>query len=369
MSEMSPAPPRPARLSDVAREAGVHVSTASRILNGTGELTVRPETRQRILDTAERLRYRPNAIARSLKSSSAGAIGLLIPSLRNPVLSEITRGAFDRAWERGYVVVLAEDGENGQALSAYERLVGEGRIDGLLVGSARPGSPLLEAFADNHVPCVFVNRRLPGSHRNVSMREEEAGSIAAEHLIALGHRHLAHLAGPLGLDTAARRRDGFVAAAVAAGLDVIVEEAPFEERGGFDAAQRLLSRDPRPTGMFVSNINQAVGAIAGARRLGLRLPGEVSIVGYDDDPVGEFLEPPLTAIAMPLHRLGSTAVDALIDQIEGTPPKDVVLRAPPRLVLRGSTTTAPGAKPVLGSPTGTSDQARSPSETASSERA
>jgi LacI family transcriptional regulator len=304
---------------------------------------IRHETRERILKTAEQLRYRPNAIARSLKNSSAGAIGLLIPSLRNPVLSEITRGAFDRAWERGYVVLLAEDTENSQAQVAYERLVGEGRIDGMLVASARPGSPLLGAFADDHVPYVFVNRRVPGSNRSVSMREEKAGALAAEHLISLGHRRLAHLAGPEGLDTAMRRREGFVKEALQAELSVLVEAAPFDERGGFDAIQRLLRASVPPTGVFVSNINQAVGAMAGAREAGFRVPADLSLVSYDDDPVGEFLEAPLTVIAMPLYRLGSTAVDSLIDQIEGLAPRDVVIRTSPKLIVRASSAAPPQA--------------------------
>ncbi len=334
------APAGPACLTDVARAAGVHFSTASRVINGSGEVAVRPETRQRILDTARRLNYRPNAIARGLKTASTGAIGLLIPSLRNPVLSEITRGAFDRAWERGYVVLLAEDNENRKAQSAYERLVGEGRIDGILVASARPGSPLLDAFGGDRVPCVFVNRRQPGSHRSVSMREEDAGRLAAEHLLSLGHRRLAHLAGPLELDTAARRRTGFVRAVAAAGHEVCVEAAAFDERGGFDAMRRLLSRAAPPTGVFVSNINQAVGAMAGARAAGARVPADVSLVSYDDDPVGEYLEAPLTVVAMPLYELGSAAVDVVIDQIEGKEPHDVVIETPPRLVVRASTAPA-----------------------------
>lgn len=322
----------------------MHVSIVSRVVRDAGDVRVRPETRRRILDTAERLRYRPNAIARSLRSSSAGAIGLLVPSLRNPVLSEITRGAFDRAWERGYVVLLAEDNRDSRAQDAYERLVGEGRIDGLLVASARPGSPLLEAFADDHVACVFVNRRLPGSHRNVSMREEDAGATAAEHLISLGHRRLAHLAGPGDLDTAMRRRDGFIRAAQLKGLSTpLVEESAFDERGGYEAMKRLLGADPAPTGVFISNINQAVGAMAGARHAGFAVPSDLSMVSYDDDPMAEFLEVPLTVIAMPLHELGSAAVDSLMDQIEGARARDVVVRTPPRLVVRASSAHAPDA--------------------------
>ena len=332
---------RPARLEDVARAAGVHVSTASRVLNGRGTAAVRPETRDRIVTAARDLRYRPNAIARGLKLAATGTLGLLVPSLRNPVYSAIIRGAFDRAWEQSYVVVLAEDVGGSSTQEAYERLVGEGRIDGLLIATARPGSPLLERFAENVVPCVFVNRRHPGSSRNVSMREEDAGVLAAHHLLDLGHTRLAHVAGPTELDTARRRMAGFVAAATAAGVRAAVVEAPFEERGGHAAMGRLLGGDRPPTGVFVSNINQAVGALAAAREAGVGVPADVSVVGYDDDEMADYLDPPLTAIRMPLHELGRAAVDALLLQLDGAGPSDVELETAPQLVPRRSTGPAP----------------------------
>ena len=121
---------------------------------------------------------------------------MLVPSLRNPVYSTIIRGAFDHAWAKGLVVLLAEDTGGTSAQQAYESLVAEGRIDGLLIASARPGNPILKRFAEKMVPCVFVNRRHLGSGCNVSMREEDAGRIVAGHLLELGHRRLGHVAGP-----------------------------------------------------------------------------------------------------------------------------------------------------------------------------
>ena len=328
---------RPARLGDVARAAGVHVSTASRVLNGSSGISIRPETRERILDVARELAYRPNAIGRSLKTSTTGALGLLVPSLRNPVLSAIVRGAFDRAWEQGFVLMVAEDASDSAAQGAYERLVAEGRIDGLLVTSARPGSPALDRFANSAVPTIFLNRRHASSNRNVVMREEDAGALAAEHLLGYGHTRLAHVAGPPELDTAQRRLEGFLAAARAAGVaEPAVAHAELDERAGFGAMQALLAGESRPTAVFVSNINQLVGALAGARALGLRVPADVSVVAYDDDPVAEFLDPPVTTIRMPLLELGVRGVDALIDQFEGGAPRDIVLQTPPDLVARSS---------------------------------
>src|SRR5206468_940547 len=160
-------------------------------------------------------------------------------------------------------------------------------------------------------------------------------------LLELGHRRLAHIAGPTELDTARRRMEGFVAAAVAGGASPAVVEVPFEERGGSDAIRRLLAGDRPPTGVFVSNINQAIGALAGARAAGRAVPGEISVIGYDDDEVADYLDPPLTAIRMPLHELGEAAVDALLEQLEGGGPRDIEVRTPPALVPRASTGRAP----------------------------
>ncbi len=184
-------------------------------------------------------------MARGLKLASAGALGLLVPSLRNPVYSAIIRGAFDRAWERDYVVLLAEDIGAASAQQAYERLVEQGRIDGLLIASARPGSPLFDHLVDDPIPCVFVNRRHLGSGRNAAMREEDAGRLAAEHLLGLGHTRLAHISGPTELDTARRRADGFASAVRAAGHRCSVVAAPFDERGGL-AAMRSCSHRRTP---------------------------------------------------------------------------------------------------------------------------
>jgi LacI family transcriptional regulator len=329
--------PKQVTLYDVAREAGVHFTTVSRTLNGTPDLNIRPETRARILAAAERLKYRPNAFGRGLRLASTHTLGLLVPSLRNPVYAAVVRGAFSQAWERGYVVVLGEDSEGGLAAHAYERLVIEGRIDGLLVATARRDDPAVEQWLTAPVPTVFVNRRQRGGH-NVSMREEDAARLAAGHLLTLGHTRLAHIAGPENLDTAARRVTGFRAAVREAGHRAPIVPVPFDEPGGYTAMTQLLARSRPPTGVFVSNINQALGALAAAKRHGVAVPGQVSVVTYDDDALAEYIDPPLTAVRMPMQELGQTAVDVLLDRVAGNDKRtDVVLDTPPLLVERAST--------------------------------
>ncbi len=328
---------RQVTLYDVAREAGVHFTTVSRTLNGSADLNIRPQTRERILAAAERLKYRPNAFGRGLRLSSTHTLGLLVPSLRNPVYAAVVRGAFTRAWERGYVVVLGEDSEGGLAGPAYERLVSEGRIDGLLVATARRDDPAVAQWLKAPVPAVFVNRRHPGGH-NVSMREEEAARLAADHLLALGHTRLAHIAGPENLDTARRRVHGFRAAVREAGHRAPIVPVAFDEPGGYRGMVQLLGRARPPTGVFASNINQALGALAAAKRHGVTVPEQLSLVTYDDDALAEYLDPPLTAVRMPMQELGETAVDMLLDRISGDDGRiDVVLQTPPLLVERAST--------------------------------
>jgi DNA-binding LacI/PurR family transcriptional regulator len=337
-------PPRNSiRLVDVAQAAGVHPSTVSRVLNDSDRAAVRPETRARILEVARQLRYRPNVLARGLKTAATATFGMLVPSLRNPVYADIVRSAVAEAARRGYVVVLTED-DSAFTEQAWDRLVEEGRIDGILVASAAPGNPILQLVAGSRVPYVFVNRRVPGSGRNVYMREGDAGRLAAEHLLGLGHRALGQIAGPLGLDTASRRAAGFSDSVVSAGLPLpATVEAPFEERGAYNAMRRLLESRARPTGVYVSNLNQAIGALACLRGMGVRVPHDLSLVTYDDDPLAEFLEVPLTAIRMPLGELGRVAIGALAAQIEGEPPRDLEVMTPPALVLRASTAPPPGA--------------------------
>lgn len=334
---MATRPSRQVTLYDVAREAGVHFTTVSRTLNGTADLNIRPATRERILAAAQRLKYRPNAFGRGLRLSSTHTLGLLVPSLRNPVYAAVVRGAFSRAWERGYIVVLSEDSEGGLVGPAYERLVIEGRIDGLLVATARRNDPAVEQWCKAPVPVVFVNRRHRGGH-NISMREEEAARLAAGHLLALGHTRLAHIAGLENLDTAARRVRGFRAAVREAGHRAPVVPVAFDEPGGYRAMVQLLHRTRPPTGVFVSNINQALGALAAAKRHGVAVPEQLSLVTYDDDALAEYLDPPLTAVRMPMQELGERAVEMLLDRISGDDGRaDVVLDTPPLLVERAST--------------------------------
>jgi len=331
---------RPLRvtLEDVAREAGISKSIASRVLNGHPGLSVRPATRSRVEETASRLGYRPHAAARGLRRAETGAIGLLIPDLSQAVYARIVRGAFQRARDRDFAVLLAEDVVEGEGETMLARLVQQGRVDGLIVASSRPRHPLLQALAEHSTPHVFANRAVRGSGRNVVMRDDLASVAAVDHLADLGHRSIAHIAGPLGLDTARRRESAFRRRADERGLAaVVVESQDFGEVGGAAAAMQLLQAEPGVTALYTSTLNQAVGALDAAWRGGRIVPDDLSLITYDDMPLAEYLRPPLTTVLMPLAELGAQAVDALIDQLGGGEPRDVVVQQLPRVIVRGST--------------------------------
>ncbi|UXY23490.1 LacI family transcriptional regulator [Streptomyces cynarae] len=338
-----------ARLVDVAQAAGVSKATVSKVLNGRQDLSVRPETRRRVHEAAEALGYRPHSGARALAGASTHALALLVPALTNPTYVTIARGAYQRARELGYLSLLAEDFDGQEADESFNDLVQEGRVDGLLIASARPGHPLLDALRRSPVPHVFLNRSVEGSGRNVTMDVARSSVTALDHLYDLGHRAVGHIAGPPGIAPSDTRKQAFLRHAEELSVAAAVASGDFTEDGGVSAALELLrpadgGTHPPVTALYTSSLAQAIGAMGAIRSLGLRIPEDISVVGNDDLPVAGHLHPPLTTVAMPLYELGTAAVDALVAAIQGSPSGDVVVPTEPHLVLRGST-ARPGDTP------------------------
>ncbi|WP_353827722.1 LacI family DNA-binding transcriptional regulator [Agromyces sp. SYSU T0242] len=337
------APARPrgrVRLVDVAQQSGVTKSVVSRIMNGDDTLRIRPETRERVLAVAAELGYRPHAGARALSVSRTGAFAMIIPDLTNSVYAAITRGALRRAREHGYVLLIAEDSPTDPAgAEEYSDLVTSGRVDGLLVASARPGDALVERLvADpDSIAHVYVNREVEGSSRNIGLDLAGAAALAVGYLHERGHRHIGLTSGPLELWPARAHTAGFVARMRELSLDpTVTEPGEFTERGGYAATLRLLERHPEVTAVYASNFGQAVGALKAARDFGYAVPSDLSVIGYDDLSVAEYLDPPLTTVAMPLDELGVAAVDALVEQIETRTPVGRRIEGGHRLVERAS---------------------------------
>lgn len=338
-------PQRPARratLSDVSRAAGVSKSIASRILNGVA-VPVLPETRARVLASAEALNYRPHAAARALKSSMTGALGLSVPDLTNPVFANIVRGAWARALARDFAVLAMEDQDPEEANRVFTQLLRSGRIDGVIVASVTPGHPILATLASSCLPHVFLNRPVKASGRSVVMEDAKGSALAADHLHELGHRRIGQIAGPAGLWNARDRAEGFQQRVLEHGLaEPPLVEGELSEAGGADAAARLFDGHPELTAVYVSTLSQAIGAMHAAWERGLAIPDDISIVSSDDLRLANYLRPSLTRIRMPLAELGAAGVDSLLEQIFGGPPSDVLVSTAPVLIRGESTVPARG---------------------------
>lgn len=328
-------------MRDVAAAAGVDVSTVSKVLSG-GNISVRAETRARIEESATALNFRPNASARSLRMSRTGAFGMLVPDFTNPVYAEIVRGAVREAETRGRVILLAEL-DPGHSPDVYLRLVEERRIDGLLVATARLQSPIVSLLESDEVPHVFINRRGAPTSPSVVNDDEEGAAVGARALIEAGHRLLGLINGPPDIDTACRRLAGFQRACEEAGLPpATVVSGPYSAAGGHSAAKQLLTRSgDQPTGVLVSSLTMALGALAAFAECGVRVPGDMSVVGFDDGELAAVAQPPLTCVAMPHDEMGRMAVGLLESVIAGEPAQSMTVPTPPELVFRSSVAAPP----------------------------
>ena len=339
--EAAPGPRRRAsRLVDIADAVGVHVSTVSRVLNGDPAQSIRPEIYDRILSTARTQGYRPNALARALKRRRTGALAFVIPLLRNPIWVRLQRGALQRASERGYVVMIMEEpGDDPKPPDNYRYLVEESRADGLLLATAlrKPG----HAGGVLGVPHVYVNRRGPDRGHDVVMDESGAVRLFVDYVAGLGHRSIAFIDGPAEVDTVYRRVGAARRLCAARGIQLTVRHAAPTEDGGWQATTRMLRGGARPTVCGVGSLNQLFGVMAALRGSGIAVPGEMSVVSFDEDECLAFLDVPVTSVAMPLAELGSAAVDALIARIERKPASDVMVREPMRLLPRRSVSHPP----------------------------
>jgi DNA-binding LacI/PurR family transcriptional regulator len=326
---------RASRLVDIAEAVGVHVSTVSRVLNGDPAQSIRPEVYERILATARQQGYRPNALARALKRQRTGALAFVLPLERNPSWARMQGGALRRASELGYVVMIMEElTEEPKPPGDYRYLVEESRADGLLL--ATPLRIREHADGMTGAPHVYVNRRGPDRGNDVVMDEPGAVRMFLDHAAGLGHRSFALIEGPPEVDTVHRRATAARRICAARGYDLTIRHAAPSEDGGWDAVTKMLRRGPRPTACGVGHLTQLFGVMAALRAAGVEVPGDMSVVSFDEDQCLAFLEVPISSVCMPLPELGAAAVDALIARVEGRPAGDVMVSEPMSLCQRAS---------------------------------
>ncbi|MFD7294539.1 LacI family DNA-binding transcriptional regulator [Streptomyces sp. NPDC059897] len=325
-----------ASIKDVAAAAGVSVATVSRVLNS--HPSVSPDARTRVLAAVESLGYRPNAVARSLRTAQTRTLGLVISDVLNPYFGELTRAVEDEARGLGYSVIIGNADERPELQDHHVRTLLDRRIDGLLVSPTDGASPLMLDAARAGTPMVFVDRWIPGVDVPV-VRSDGRGAVRdlVAHLHALGHRRLAIIAGPAATTTGSERVDAFREALASYELelpDAYIGQGDFQADSGRRVTEAFLDLPEPPQAVFAADNLMALGALDAVRARGLRVPDDIAVAAFDDIPWFVHTDPPITAIAQPTKDLGRAAVRALVDRIEGRVPESVAL--PAHLVVRRS---------------------------------
>ncbi|HXR69705.1 LacI family DNA-binding transcriptional regulator [Actinocrinis sp.] len=339
--------PRASTLSDVAQRAGVHQATASRALNPASRHLVNRATAERVLAAARELGYVPNAIARGLRTSRSGTVGVIIPDLMNPLFPPIVRGIEDVLAHEGYTALLANtDNDEQRERALFESLVTR-RVDGFIVATARRNHPLLDEAARHGLKVVLVYRGTDRTDFCAVTADDRLGiALATEHLIQTGHRRIGHLAGPQDLYTGSIRANSFTETLRSHHLrlppeHIVVCDA-YSEASGASGTRTLLDQAPDLTAIVAANDLLALGACDVLRERGLRCPDQVSVTGFNDMPFADKFDPPLTTVRVPHYDLGAEAGRLLLDQLTRPGPHLVKrLSLPPALITRGSTAPPP----------------------------
>jgi LacI family transcriptional regulator len=335
-----------ATLRDVARIAGVHPGTVSRALNPDTEALVRDETVRRVREVAAELGYRPNPLARGLKTNRSFTVGVIVPDIQNPLFPPIIRGLDDRLTEAGYTPLIANTDNDPERERVDLEAMRARQVDGIVTATARADHELLDAVAASGTPLVLVNRRVPDGSLPSATADDRAGArLAVEHLTELGHARIAHLAGPQDLSTGRQRREGFAEAMRDAGLDpgLMRIGRAFTEPEGARLCRALLDDGEPFTAIVAGNDLMALGCYDVFAERGIDCPHDVSVVGFNDMPFADRFAPPLTTIGIPHYELGAAAAELLLERLQGSGdgPAQVVLAT--RLIVRGSTARAPVA--------------------------
>ncbi len=321
-----------ATIRDVAQVAGVSVATVSRALNGADN--VLPGTRQRILEAARALRFTPSVAARSLITRRTDTIGALLPDLHGEYFSELIRGIDQAARARGlHLLVSSSHGDAGEAAAALRAM--HGRVDGLLLMSPHADADFLHDNLPAALPAVLLNTAASAGPGHARFGVDNLGGAQAmtRHLAAGGRRRVAFIGGPAGNEEARQRLAGY-RAALRAGQRELLFDGDFSEDAGREAGRRIAALRQRPRAVFAANDMMAIGCIAALQEAGLSVPDDVAVGGFDDIPIARHLTPKLSTIRVPIAALGSAALEALAQAVEGPAPSPhVAAAAAPAVVM------------------------------------
>jgi LacI family transcriptional regulator len=330
-------------LRDVATQAGVHPGTASRALDPNKQWLVQPATRARIQGVARELGYRPDAVARSLRSGQTRTVGVVVADIANPFIAVVIRAIANTLGAQGFLPFVVETQDDDERLGlALDALVGR-RVDAVIMTAARIGSvDAIEQVHRRGVPVVLAVRSIPGSGLPSVMCDDSGGArLAAEHLLSLGHTRVLELQGPDDVQSFRDRHASFSAVLRAAGVQPLDlgEAATTPTVGEGRRLMELALRDgqPLPTAIFAHNDAMAVGALEVLESHGYACPADVSLMGYNDAPLSEHLTPPLTTIRYPSAEVGRFAAEVALQHVEDDERPSANVSFPSHLIVRGST--------------------------------
>ncbi|MBT2501282.1 LacI family DNA-binding transcriptional regulator [Curtobacterium sp. ISL-83] len=326
-------------IADVARAAGVSIPTVSKVINNRDGVAA--ATMLRVQQVVDELGYETSLVARSLRSSRTGVVGILVPEFE-PFSTELLRGISRAASGTGYELLAYAGLVTGADQPGWERR-SLSRLSGTLIDGAIVVTPTT-ALSSSSIPVVAIDPHTgPEGHATVDADNEGGARSAVEHLLALGHTRIAHVHGRADLASAQLREAGYRQALRDAGITVderLVRAGGYQEDQSAEVARTLLAEPDRPTAVFAANDSSAVGVLRAAAELGLRVPEDLSVVGFDDVPQASMTTPPLTTVAQPLTELGGRAVAMLLTMLRGEPTSAHV-RLATTLRVRQSTAVVP----------------------------
>lgn len=329
-------------IEDVAREAGVSIATVSRYMNGRhGYMSER--TRERLREVVDRLEYVPNSAAQTLKTGKTRLIGVVLANIAHPYWSAVLAGVEEASQALGYSVTVSSANDRGDLADRYLGLFLNQQVDGILLNPARADAAAIAKWSSLTCPVVTLDRTLPGLPFDlVAMDNDRGARLAVEHLLGLGHRRVGLISRePATLSNWQERLKGYRDALAAAGIvsnprDVCLVRDSWQD--GVQKTVALFGRSDRPTAVVATSSMLNLQVLAGLKQLGLRVPDDVSVVGYDESPWDPLLDPPLTTVATPARRLGTLATEHLYRVIEGgASAAPTTIRLEPHLVVRRST--------------------------------
>ncbi len=328
---------------DVAKIAGVSTATVSRVINSPD--TVREETRGKVTRAMKTCNYKYNALARGFATKQSNTIGLIIPTINNPVFAESTRGVQDCANQKKIQVILGNTYYRYEQEESLVETLREKQVDGLIITTTNPRGSILNILLDEEFPFVLLYSTVKkGPLSAVGIDNFKGGYQATEHLIKLGHVRIGMVAGIFSKsDRSFHRWHGYKQCLKNYDIPYdknLLEQTEYSLTGGRDSAKKLLARPNPVTAVFCSNDYLALGAMKGARELGLNLPEDLSIVGFDDIQIASYVIPGLTTISQPAYKMGKLGAELLFKRIENqAKPEQRMLES--SLIVRESTTRAP----------------------------